>query len=366
MNRLLCSSLSALCAVLWFVTAKANALVDADHDVIASGLDHPWSIAFLPDGRYLVTERSGRLLLVDAESDTRHALHFEPGDLWVDGQAGLFEVALHPRFEENNWVYISYACGDRIANNTCLTRAQLIPDEEKFTLSEPEMIFRAQPERRGSAHYGARIAFLPDQTLVLTLGDGFDYREDAQLPGSHNGKIVRLTEDGKTPPDNPFSQSDKHRPEIYSMGHRNVQGIAWDEERQILWSTEHGPRGGDELNRIEAGNNYGWPLITGGKDYTGAMISPHKDLPGMTSPVIDWTPSIAPAGLALYRGNLFVPALAARKVVQVHLDSEGQVTDQTTHLESLGERIRDIKVNPHTDSLYILTDSPAGKILRIN
>ncbi|MCC5854338.1 MAG: PQQ-dependent sugar dehydrogenase [Idiomarina sp.] len=338
-------------------------------ETVRDGLVHPWSLAFLPDGQMLVTERSGRLNLVSADGTRIEVLLEHFLDLHVESQAGLFEVMLAPDFEQSRELFLSYACGTRRANNTCLARAHLSTD---LILSEPELIFRAYPAKRDSAHYGARIAFLPDDTLILTLGDGFDYREDAQRTSNHLGTIVRLHRDGTVPNDNPLLSDNLSLPEIYSFGHRNVQGVAWHAGHEVLYTTEHGPRGGDELNRIRPGGNYGWPLLTGGIDYTGARITPHQSLPGMVSPIKDWTPSIAPAGLAVYQGQLFqdwhgdllVPALAKKHLTRIRIDND-RVADEERLLEDLGRRLRDVRVHPDTGAIYLLTDEPNGAILRV-
>ncbi|MEX0900134.1 MAG: PQQ-dependent sugar dehydrogenase [Gammaproteobacteria bacterium] len=329
-------------------------------ETVAEGLEYPWSLAFLPDGGLLVTERAGRLRLI-APGGTLMA---EPVSgvpvVHASGQAGLFEIALAPDFEHSGTVYLSYACGDAAANNTCLARGHYA----NGAISKMNVIFEAQPKKRGNAHYGGRIAFLPDGTLVLTLGDGFDYREQAQDTGDHLGTIVRLNPDGSVPADNPFGN------EIWSFGHRNVQGIVFDEESGRLIAHEHGPRGGDEINIIERGRNYGWPAATFGVDYNGARISPYDSLPDTEAPVLHWSPSIAPSGMAIYRGDLFpewngdllVSALMGRAVYRVRL-SRGRATEEDRMFEQMSERIRDVRVAPD-GAVYLLTDSAEGRVLR--
>jgi glucose/arabinose dehydrogenase len=218
-----------------------------------------------------------------------------------DAQAGLFDVVLSPDFEADQAVFLAYACGTASANHLCVARGQL----QGMALEGVVEIFRAKPAKQGSAHYGGRMAWLPDGTLIVTLGDGFDYREQAQDLSSHLGKIVRLNPDGSAPADNPFVGRDDALPEIYSYGHRNVQGLVYDSVEGLLIAHEHGPRGGDEINIIEPGHNYGWPVITHGIDYTGAMITPFVEREGMEQPLLHWTPSIAPSGMTRYRGELF-------------------------------------------------------------
>ncbi|MBO6811192.1 MULTISPECIES: PQQ-dependent sugar dehydrogenase [Marinobacter] len=336
-------------------------------ETLISGLEHPWSLAFLPEGGALVTERAGRLRRISGE----WGLDPEPitgvPTVFNDAQAGLFDVLLSPDFEADRAVFLAYACGTAAANHLCVARCQL----QGMALHDVVEIFRAQPAKQGSAHYGGRMAWLPDGTLIVTLGDGFDYREQAQDLSSHLGKIVRLNPDGTAPEDNPFVGSHDALPEIYSYGHRNVQGLVYDSVDGLLIAHEHGPRGGDEVNIIEPGHNYGWPGITHGIDYTGAMITPFVEHEGMEQPLLHWTPSIAPSGMTRYRGELFpdwhgnllVGALADRSVHRVTLDGR-QANDTETMFEELDERIRDVATGPD-GGVYLLTDSAEGRVLRI-
>lgn len=359
------TSLALLCGALLASTC-AQAL-DYRIETVSEGLEHPWSLAFLPDGRMLVTERVGRLRVIEADG----SLDPEPvagvPEAFIAAQAGLMEVALDPEYADNRWIYLSYAHGSVEANNTRLARARLVDDE----LQDFEVLFTAQPLKEGAAHYGGRIAFLPDKTLVLTLGDGFDWREQAQNPANHLGKIVRLNRDGSVPADNPLVGQEGAAEEIYSLGHRNVQGIVYDPELDRLYSNEHGPRGGDELNLITAGQNYGWPLATFGIDYTGARISPYTDLPGLAAPLLNWTPSVAPSSLALYRGelfpdwygDLFTSTLAERSVRRIRVQGD-MLAGEEILFEELDERIRDVRVGPD-GALYLLTDNVEGRLLRV-
>lgn len=353
--------------LLLALIAGAGQAADYRVDTLVRGLDHPWSLAFLPDGRMLVTERVGRLRMIDAEGELVEEPLAGLPEVFSSGQAGLKEVALAPDFAESSLLYLSYACGSSNANHLCLARARL----EGHALNDVEEIFRAQPAKRGGAHYGGRIAFLPDGTLLLPVGDGFDYREESQKLSSHLGSIVRLNPDGSVPGDNPFVDQDGALPEIYSLGHRNPQGIVYDEQEGRVVSTEHGPRGGDEVNVIQPGANYGWPLVTHGVDYTGARITPYSSKEGYEDPLVDWTPSIAPAGLALYRGDLFadwdgdylVPALAGQAVHRVRFDNQG-ASDVETLFSGMQRRFRDVRVGPD-GALYLLTDRRHGEILRV-
>src|SRR5690606_36808846 len=298
-------------------------------------------------------------------------LRAEPGqgvpEVHVGGQAGLKDVALAPDFVDSRHLYLTYACGTRTANNTCLARARLVGER----LSEAETLVIAPPGKRGGAHYGGRILFLPDDTLLLTLGDGFAYREEAQDTADHLGTVVRLNLDGTIPRDNPFVGRPGYAPEIYTFGHRNVQGIVHDTAGGRVVIHEHGPRGGDEINVLVPGANYGWPAVTHGIDYSGAMVSPYSALPGFEDPLLVWTPSIAPAGMVLYDGELFpawqghllVSALAGRAVHRVRLDEHG-AEDVEVLFAELDERIRDVRTGPE-GAVYLLTDSAEGRVLRV-
>ena len=354
--------------LLGTLAASALALAqDYRIETVTAGLEHPWSLAFLPDGRMLVTERVGRLRIIAKDG----SLDPEPvagvPEAFVAAQAGLMEVLPDPDFAGNQWVYLSYAYGTEQANNTRLARGRLVEGR----LQDVEVLFSALPTKAGAAHYGGRMAFLPDQTLVLTLGDGFDWREQAQNPANHLGKIVRLHRDGSVPADNPLVGQAGAAAEIYSLGHRNVQGIYYDARLQRLYSHEHGPRGGDELNLIEPGHNYGWPLITYGVDYTGAQISPYTELPGLQQPLLHWTPSVAPSSLTQYRGalfpewqgDLFASTLAERSVRRIRM-LDGKLAGEEVLFEELDERIRDVRSGPD-GALYLLTDNAEGRVLRV-
>ena len=336
-------------------------------EVVAGGLDHPWSIAFLPDGSALVTERGGGLRRMSGGTMT--SIRGVPRVL-TGGQGGLFDVRPHPRFAENRLVYLSYAHGTPRANGTRLARARLEGDR----LAGLEVLWTATPMKRGLVHYGGRFLFLPDGTILITTGDGFDFREDAQRRESPLGKVMRLTDSGRPAPGNPFAGVEGALPEIFSLGHRNPQGLAFDPVRRLVYAHEHGPRGGDEVNILLPGRNYGWPVATRGRDYSGATISPFRRYPGMEEPLLDWTPSIAPSGLAVYRGAMFaewngdllVGALVDREVRRVRLSPDGRtVLGQESLVRELGARIRDVAVAPD-GALWIATDAPDGQILRVS
>jgi glucose/arabinose dehydrogenase len=334
---------------------------------IAKGLDHPWSMAFLPDGSILVTERAGRLRVIKGGSLLPRTIAGVP-PVHTGSQAGLFDIVLHPNFAANNIVYLTYAAGTSAANGTQVARARF----DGSTLRDLQVIFKAMPLKDTDNHYGGRLAFLSDGTFALTIGEGFEYREKAQDLTSDLGKIVRLNDDGSVPQDNPFVARPSVRPEIYTWGHRNPQGLIFDAQSGRLYETEHGPRGGDELNIIVAHKNYGWPVITYGMDYSGAYVSPYTQRSGLEQPVIYWTPSIAPSGLAIYRGDkfpawtgdLFVGALAFQHLRRIHLDERGNVVDQEELLNDLHWRIRDVRAAPD-GYLYVCTDEDNGRVLRL-
>ena len=339
-------------------------------EVVAEGLEHPWSLAFLPDGRELVTERPGRLRIIDGGRLSPPVEGVPP--VLAEGQGGLFDVVPHPDFAENGWLYLSYAHGTPERNATRLARARL----ENDALVDLEVLFTAAPWKGTPVHFGGRVAFLPDGTLLLTLGDGFDRREDAQRLDNHFGKIVRLHDDGTVPGDNPFVATPEALPEIWSYGHRNPQGLAVVPPglpgEGTVHAHEHGPAGGDEINRIEPGGNYGWPIATRGRDYSGAAISPFADYPGTRPPLVDWTPSIAPAGLAIASGAMFpalegellVAALKSRELRRVRLDESGRALGEAVLLEGHG-RLRDVRTAPD-GSLRVLVDAEGGRVLRLS
>lgn len=336
-------------------------------ETIASDLDYPWALAPLADGSFLVTERTGQLKKLSASGETLFTIAPALPELYVAAQGGLLDLLLLPDFANSGRLLLSYSCGSQTANTTCLASATL----KDAQLTEIQPLFQAKPLRRGAAHYGGRMALLPDNTVLLTLGDGFDYREQAQNKTNHLGKIVRLQPDGSVPADNPFVAEPAAAPEIYTLGHRNVQGIVFDPLSQQVYSHEHGPRGGDELNLLQAGSNYGWPVATAGVDYTGARISPYTEFNNMTNPLHVWTPSIAPSGMALYQhprypqwqGNLFVTALAGKRLHRLEL-VDGKVVAEHSMLAELNSRLRDVRSGPD-GAVYILTDSAQGQLLRL-
>jgi glucose/arabinose dehydrogenase len=349
--------------------AAAQTISSERHDfrlvTVAEGLEHPWALAFLPNGDLLVTERPGRLRVIrNGRLDPEPV----PGlpDVSSGGQGGLLDVALHPRFAENALVYLSYAASNWFGRGTAVARARF--DGER--LVDLETILEVDPKSRGGRHFGSRLAFAPDGTLYVTAGERGD-DERAQDLADPAGSVLRIAEDGAIPPDNPFVGRDDAAPQIYSYGHRNPQGLAVHPETGRIWAVEHGPRGGDELNLIAAGANYGWPVITYGESYAGLPIGEGAEKPGMAQPVRHWVPSISPSGLAFYdgeafpawRGNLFLGALSGRALVRLELDGE-RVVHEERLLADLGARIRDVRAGPD-GYLYLLTDHEDGKLLRL-
>jgi len=349
---------------------------DFNIEVIADGLNTPWSVATLPGGEYLVTEKEGVLRHIDANGHMS-VVHGGPDKIYTEQQAGLFDVVISSTSSPRPIIFLSYAFGDPSANGTALFRAELTRTNGQLTLTDGEDVFKTTAPKDTGAHFGGRITEMPDGMLILTLGDGFAYREAAQDKSSHFGKIVRLHPDGSAASDNPFVGQGDALPEIYSYGHRNVQGSHYDIPTQTLWTHEHGPRGGDELNLMKPGQNYGWPTATTGRDYNGAKISPFDHYDGMISPVHDWTPSIAPSGLTIYRGDLFpewngdalVGGLAAKSLRRLDLEA-GKVVGEDILFADLNARIRDVRTS-QDGAILILTNTKkdmepsGGQLLRI-
>jgi len=334
-------------------------------DTVASGLVHPWALQFLPDGRMLVTERPGRMRIVTRDGKLSPPLKGVP-KVVAGGQAGLLDVALDRDYARNRIIYFCFNYDS--GGNAAVARAELLTDETP-QLDKVQVIYRQQGPG-GSNNHGCRIAQAPDGNLFVTQGDHFQPRDSAQDLSTDNGKIVRIAPDGSIPKDNPFVGRQGARPEIWSYGHRNPQGLAFNPGTGKLWEQEHGPRGGDEVNVIEKGKNYGWPVIGYGIDYSGAKIHESTHKAGMEQPLKYWVPSIAPSGMAFYRGdlfpawkgNLFVGALAGEMLVRLTIDGES-VTGEERLLHGLRERIRDVRNGPD-GALYLLTDNDNGRILR--
>jgi len=362
------------------------AQADYQLETVAEDLNFPWSIAFLPDGNYLVATRPGDLLRVSKDGDVSEPLSGTPEPL-VEGQGGYFDIMLDQDFTDNRTVYLSFAWGTLDANATRIVKATL----GESGLENTEVLFTASPTKAAGAHFGGKMVQLADGTIVLATGDGFDYREAAQdtfsqlgkiirlnkdgsAPAdtivlatgdgfdyreaaqdtfSQLGKIIRLNKDGSAPADNPFADGKAGNPYVWSYGHRNTQGLVVDTTTNTVYNHEHGPQGGDEINRIEPGKNYGWPAITYGINYSGAYVSPFQQAPGMEQPLKYWVPSIAPSGFALYegdafpawRGDLFVGALVDKEVRRIDME-DGQLVAEEPLFSELDARIRDVRVGP--------------------
>jgi glucose/arabinose dehydrogenase len=337
-------------------------------ETVASGLVNPWALAFLPDGRKLITERPGRLRILDRDGKLSDVAGLPP--IAAVGQGGLLDVAIAPDFLVSRVVFFTFSEPRDKANGTSLARAKFVEDKGGAKLTDLKIIFRQEPAVAGGFHFGSRIVFARDGTLFVTLGERYR-RNGAQDLGTHLGKVVRLKPDGTVPDDNPFVGRDGARPEIWSYGHRNPQGAALHPVTGKLWIHEHGPRGGDEINIPDKGKNYGWPVVGFGLEYSGARLHASSEKEGMEPPIHHWTPSIAPSGMLFYagnafpawRGNLFVGALAGQHLVRLELDGDKIVAEEKL-LASLGARIRDVREAPD-GTIWLLTDARDGKVLRL-
>jgi glucose/arabinose dehydrogenase len=338
-------------------------------ETFARGLVHPWALAFLPDGRMLVTERPGRIRIVAKDGKLSPALGGVP-KVFARSQMGLLDLITDRDFSGNQTIYFCYSADN--GGNAALARAHL-SEGDAPALDNVKRIFKQDgPGSSSGNNVGCRIAQSPDGNfLFLSLGDHFNPRDEAQNLANHIGKIVRIKPDGSVPPDNPFVDRKGAKPEIWSYGHRNPQGLAFHPQTGKLWEHEHGPRGGDEINIIEKGKNYGWPVIGYGIDYNGAKIHESTRKAGMEQPLKYWVPSIAPSGMAFYtgdlfpswRGNLFVGALAGEMLVRLEVEGD-KVSKEERLLRDLGERIRDVRQGPD-GALWLLTDNAAGRVLRV-
>jgi glucose/arabinose dehydrogenase len=336
--------------------------------VVARGFANPWALAFLPDGRMLVTEKAGRLRLVGRDGRPGEPLAGVP-PVAAGGQCGLLDVVVDPDFGTNGlvfWTFAEAAGHGEGGNSTAVARGRLVGDR----LTEVRTIFSQQPKVESSLHCGSRIAFARDGTLFVGLGDRYSRKDDAQNPGNHLGKVVRITREGQPAPDNPRLPG--MAPEVWSLGHRNIQGAALHPGSGELWAVEHGPQGGDEVNVVERGRNYGWPLVTYGRNYgLGTRIGEEGPKPGFEQPLHHWVPSIAPSGAAFvtsdrypgWQGNLLVGALRGRVLVRLTLDGRRVVGEERLLLD-LAERIRDVRQGPD-GWIYLLTDGSDGRLLRL-
>jgi glucose/arabinose dehydrogenase len=345
-----------------------TALYDVRVETVASGLEHPWSLVFLPDGAMLVTERPGAIRLVTADGRVSDPLAGTPPVAAVN-QGGMLDIALDPDFEANGLVYMAYA--EERDGGIALSVARAVFDREAEAFDAPEVIFRQLPAVSGGRHLGARLVFHPDGTLFITAGDRGVHSDESQEPGNHIGAIMRINPDGSIPPGNPHEMMQGWAPEIWSIGHRNVQGATMRPGTVQFWTHEHGARGGDEVNLIEPGLNYGWPVIAYGVHYTGGQIGVGTHKEGMEQPVYYWDPALAPSGMAFYdgeafpqwQGDLFIGGLVSRVVSRLTLAGDSVIAEERI-LGELGERIRDVRNGPD-GALYLLTDAANGRILRV-
>jgi aldose sugar dehydrogenase len=356
--------------------ARTKSATAADYQIetVVEGLNRPWGVAWLPEGAMLVTEKDGRLRIVRESKLVAEPVSGVP-EVYSGGQGGLMDIVLHPKFAENRLVYMTLSLGTGRENRTALVRG-------KFTgtaLEDVKTLWENPRSKQSGQHFGSRLVWLPDGTLLMSVGDGGNppvsldgqnIRNQAQSTDTAFGKVLRFTDEGKPAPDNPFRDKPGMGPFVYSLGHRNIQGLARDPEGKRVWANEHVARGGDELNLVEKGKNYGWPLATQSNEYVGGRVSPNDSLPGMVDPLWVWTPSKAPSGLAFYsgtdfpdwKGHLFSGGLMTGDVKHLHLDAAGKVTKEESI--PIGQRVRDVRQGPD-GRLYVLTDDRDGRLLRI-
>ncbi len=336
-------------------------------DIVAEGLNHPWAVAALPDGRFLITERSGNLRFVSSDGSVSKPLTSAP-EVYHAGQGGLLDVVLHPDFATNHTIYFSYAEAKSGKAGAAVATATLTDSG----LNDVSVIFRQQPKVEGDNHFGSRLEFAPDGTLFVGLGERFDYMDQAQKLDNHLGKIVRITKKGDVPQDNPFINTPNALPEIWSYGHRNIQGAAMHPNTGKLWIHEHGPKGGDEINTPEAGKNYGWPKASYGIHYWMVPIEDDHVGQGFEEPIHHWTPSIAPSGMTFYtgdifpewKGNLFIGALAKKHLARLVIE-DNRIMHEERLLADKGWRIRDV-MQGVDGALYVLTDEENGKVVKLS
>lgn len=379
LNRIFSSLVSSVLLTIIISSCQgANVLTSANNSqtnqwqkmTVIEGLEHPWAMVWLPNGKILITERPGRLRVVREGKLDPKAIPGVP-EVFAVGQGGLLDVAIHPQFAQNRWIYLTYAHGDQKANRTRVARAVY----DGASLRDLRVIFEVSQTKTGSQHFGSRLLWLPDDTLLVAIGDGGNpplqlggdlIRKQSQNLQSHLGKIIRINDDGSIPKDNPFGGS-----KIWSYGHRNIQGISFDPMTKRVWATEHGAKGGDELNLIEKGKNYGWPVVSASQEYgTNNPVSLEESRPGLIDPKIIWTPAIAPSGLVFYtgsrfpnwQGNLFAGGLVSRDIRRLEVDKSGEIINQ--EVIPIGQRVRDVRQSPD-GFLYLLTDEGNGQLIRL-
>ena len=350
--------------------AAAVTAAEPRPEAVVQGLADPWSLAFLPDGRMLITERGGNLRIAGADGRLSAPMTGLP-PVDAGGQCGLLDVAVDPEFARNRLIYWTFAepapAGQR-GNSTAVARAQLVGDR----LEEVKTIFSQKPKVASRAHCGSRIVFDRQGHLWVGLGDRFFERDQAQNPANHLGKVIRIDRDGRPPADNPFARREGTAPETWSLGHRNIQGAAAHPTTGELWMSEHGPQGGDEINVAEAGHNYGWPLVTYGRNYgSGTVIGETGPKPGYDQPLRHWVPSVAPSGLAFvtsdrypgWKGSLLMGTLREQKLIRLTLDGR-RITGEERLLATLNQRIRDVRQGPD-GLIYLVTEGTPGRVLRL-
>lgn len=369
-----------LLALLGLASLTITGLVVAQNQgykttTVLRGLENPWGMAWMPNGDMLITERPGRLRLVKDGKLEKNAIGGLP-NVFASGQGGLMDVALHPKFAQNRLVYISYSHGTPQANRTRVARGVF----DGTSLTDVKVVFEVTQAKSGGQHFGSRLVFLPDNTLLISTGDGGNpptsldngfIRLQAQSLISRLGKISRINDDGSIPKDNPYLKNNNADGALFSIGHRNVQGMAYDPITKRIWVTDHGARGGDEVNLIEAGENYGWPLASHSNEYFGPPVSQNKSLPGMLDPKLIWTPSIAPSGLTVYngdkfpawKGDLFAGALAGTAIHRLEVAPNGSISKE--QIIEMPMRIRDVRSGPD-GFLYVLTDERDGQLIRFS
>ena len=338
-------------------------------EIVAKNLHLPWSMAFLPKGGILVVEKHRGLKSIGTDQSKAYLVDGMPANVFTKEDSGYLDIVLDPEFRQNKIIYMAFVEGVEAANRTAIWKARF----EEGRLKDGRVIFRTNVSKKGPSHPGGRLLFLPDKTLLLTVGDGFDLKDQAQNMSSHLGKILRLTREGKPAPGNPFLGNGKVASEIWSSGHRNIQGLSRDSKSGEIWAHEHGPRGGDEINLIKPSANYGWPIVTHGIDYDGTIIAKEAFKDGIESAKFYWTPSIAPSGLTVYHGDrysewngkFFVGALASRALVRLRRGRKtGLMVEEERMFSSLRARIRDVRTGPD-GYIYILTDDKKGELFRI-
>lgn len=358
--------LTTLSGAFFYSAAHAqSSQVKLDVKVLVSGLNHPWSMAFMPDGRILLTERAGRLRVVSSDGQLSPPIKGVP-TVFAQDQGGLLGIALDPDFSKNSFIYLAYAEPQGDLAGTAVARAKLVGG----ALENLQVIFRQQPKTEGGNHFGSRLVFAPDGNLFVTLGDRFKYMDEAQELNNHLGKLVRIRRDGLVPADNPFIQDRKAKPEIWSYGHRHIQGAAIHPQTGQLWTHEHGPRGGDEINIPKAGKNYGWPKASYGIHYWMTPIKDEHAEQGFEEPVYHWTPAVAPSGMMFYqgdmfpewKGNLFVGSLVGKRLIKLAVEGTNIISEEKLLKDSA--RIRDVAEGPD-GAIYLLTDDENGKLLKL-